>query len=80
LVWHHERRELGDYSIFWTFLEHSSHDKLFKFLGAPEKYLGWVQNAKLRNNGCLQGTISEEGQKFFKVANRGKFSCLSDNG
>ena len=27
----------------------------------------------------MQATVSEEGQKFFKVANRGNFSWLSDN-
>ena len=70
---------IGDYFIFWAFLEYPSRDELFKFLGAPEQYLGWDQNVKLRNKGCLQATVSEEGQKFFKVANRGKFSWLSDN-
>jgi hypothetical protein len=65
--------------IFWTFIEHPSHDRLIKFLGAPEQYLGWVQGIKLRNKGCLKGTVSEEGQKLFRVANRGNFSWLSDN-
>jgi hypothetical protein len=42
--------------------------ELFRFHGAPQQYLCWIQNIKAGNEGCLKGFVDEQGQAYFKVA------------
>lgn len=65
--------------FFWSFAYSWAVEALLNFYGAPEQYLGWIQNVKQRNKGCLKGIVSEQGQKFFTVNKNVRFTWLSDD-
>ncbi|KAE9376360.1 hypothetical protein N431DRAFT_400530 [Stipitochalara longipes BDJ] len=64
--------------VFWLCVSIYAAKVLFNFHGAPEKYLGWIQNVKQRKKGLLEGIISGDGQKFFTVGRGGYIIWLSD--
>jgi len=64
---------------FWGEVRREAVDLLFKFEGAPEQYLGWIQNLKRQNKGHLQDIVSEKNQAFFTINKAGSFKGLSDS-
>ncbi|PMD29736.1 hypothetical protein L207DRAFT_538684 [Hyaloscypha variabilis F] len=66
-------------ATFWGEVRREAVDLLFKFEGAPEQYLGWIQNLKRKNKGHLQDILSEKNQAFFTINKAGSFKWLSDS-
>ena len=79
LLFDHQSCPLSDLSKFWSIAGAHAVETLFNFLGAPEQYLGWIQNVKQRNKGYLQGVVSNEGQKFFRLTRSGNIHRISDS-
>lgn len=66
-------------SIFWCSVRDYAIELLFQFHGAPDRYLGLIENVQRENKGYLEGTIKAEdgkpetGKKYFLVKKSGGF-------